>query len=242
MFQKKYFKLKNLLKLKKYVFLILIISFNLFGQNHTDDFQKSRLVNKEKEKLNNFKQGLESITGDEYLNKIRNYSKDSLKTLAIKLLSVKELKEKELLKKDIFLNSDYYIRLLDKLKSSEINKVEYFFLEKELDSYSIIRLKKSRTISVVINVIFIIIILILSFFIYQIKYRKKEVYVEELSKQEKKVTKLITSGKSNKEIAEELFISLNTVKTHITNIYGKLNVSNRKELTTKIKNSTGTST
>ncbi|HDZ13708.1 MAG TPA: response regulator transcription factor [Pricia sp.] len=33
-----------------------------------------------------------------------------------------------------------------------------------------------------------------------------------------------------KEIANELFISLSTVKTHITNIYGKLKVSGRQEL------------
>ncbi|MGB7394497.1 MAG: LuxR C-terminal-related transcriptional regulator, partial [Pricia sp.] len=43
-------------------------------------------------------------------------------------------------------------------------------------------------------------------------------------------------GKSNKEIAGELFISISTVKTHITNIYGKLKVSSRKELLHRIKN------
>ena len=60
-----------------------------------------------------------------------------------------------------------------------------------------------------------------------------------LSKQEITVRNLILEGKSNKEIASELFISLSTVKTHITNLYAKLNVGNRQELFQK---STGTST
>ena len=40
---------------------------------------------------------------------------------------------------------------------------------------------------------------------------------------------VITNGKTNKEIAQELFVELSTVKTHINNIYRQLNVSNRKE-------------
>lgn len=54
-----------------------------------------------------------------------------------------------------------------------------------------------------------------------------------LSKQEKAIKNLIISGKSNKEIANELFISLSTVKTHITNIYSKLNISSRQDLLLK---------
>jgi DNA-binding CsgD family transcriptional regulator len=43
-------------------------------------------------------------------------------------------------------------------------------------------------------------------------------------------------NKTNKEIASELFISLNTVKTHIRNLYAKLEVSNRGEFVQKYKN------
>jgi DNA-binding NarL/FixJ family response regulator len=53
---------------------------------------------------------------------------------------------------------------------------------------------------------------------------------------------MIIEGKSNKEIAKELFISLSTVKTHITNIYKKLNLSNRSDLIYKFKNRPRTST
>ena len=38
------------------------------------------------------------------------------------------------------------------------------------------------------------------------------------------VLRLIAAGLSNKKITEELFISMSTVKTHLRNIYSKLNV------------------
>lgn len=50
-----------------------------------------------------------------------------------------------------------------------------------------------------------------------------------LTQQEEKILTLISEGKSNKEIASELFIELSTVKTHINKLYAKLNVKNRNE-------------
>lgn len=52
---------------------------------------------------------------------------------------------------------------------------------------------------------------------------------EQLTNKEKEILNLITIGKSNKEIAGELFIELSTVKTHINKIYSKLKISQRKE-------------
>ena len=57
-----------------------------------------------------------------------------------------------------------------------------------------------------------------------------------LTTQEEKVAELMVADKTNKEIATELFISLNTVKTHIRNLYAKLEVSNRAEFVAKFKN------
>ncbi|MGH2569019.1 MAG: helix-turn-helix domain-containing protein [Bacteroidota bacterium] len=56
-----------------------------------------------------------------------------------------------------------------------------------------------------------------------------ETPVEELSKRESEVLHLIAQGYSNDQIADRLFISLSTVKTHIINIYGKLNVRRRTQ-------------
>jgi LuxR family maltose regulon positive regulatory protein len=53
--------------------------------------------------------------------------------------------------------------------------------------------------------------------------------VEPLSGQELRVLRLLAAGMSNGEIANELVVSTNTVKTHVKNIYRKLNVNARDE-------------
>jgi NarL family two-component system response regulator LiaR len=52
-----------------------------------------------------------------------------------------------------------------------------------------------------------------------------------LTEREVEVLKLVAEGKSNKEIAEELKISPNTVRTHINRIFKKLHLANRVEAT-----------
>jgi two-component system, NarL family, response regulator LiaR len=52
---------------------------------------------------------------------------------------------------------------------------------------------------------------------------------EELTEREMEVLKLITEGKTNQEIADELFIALKTVKTHVSNILSKLQVQDRTQ-------------
>ena len=49
----------------------------------------------------------------------------------------------------------------------------------------------------------------------------------DLSPREREVLRLVAEGKGNSEIAQELFISLYTVKNHISNILDKLGVDNR---------------
>lgn len=59
--------------------------------------------------------------------------------------------------------------------------------------------------------------------------------VEPLSERELEVLRLVTAGLSNREIAEKLFISTGTAKTHIHNLCGKLGVRNRTEAATRAK-------
>ncbi len=51
--------------------------------------------------------------------------------------------------------------------------------------------------------------------------------VEELSQREQDILQLLVEGKTNKEIADELVITENTVKTHLANILDKLHLQNR---------------
>ena len=53
--------------------------------------------------------------------------------------------------------------------------------------------------------------------------------LSDLTQKEKQILLLIGEGKSNKEIASELFVELSTVKTHINKLYSKIGASNRKE-------------
>ena len=50
-----------------------------------------------------------------------------------------------------------------------------------------------------------------------------------LSKRETEIMRMVSEGKKRNEIADELFIELETVKTHIKNIYSKLNVNSRSD-------------
>ena len=51
----------------------------------------------------------------------------------------------------------------------------------------------------------------------------------ELSRREREVLVLITLGRTNRQIADQLFISINTVQTHVSNLLAKLRVANRAE-------------
>jgi DNA-binding CsgD family transcriptional regulator len=57
-----------------------------------------------------------------------------------------------------------------------------------------------------------------------------------ISKREGEIIDLIIKGHSNREIEDKLFISLETVKKHIYNIYKKTRVKNRLQLNYLIRN------
>ncbi|NRD78087.1 response regulator transcription factor [Bacillus sp. BRMEA1] len=64
-----------------------------------------------------------------------------------------------------------------------------------------------------------------------VKMRQKNTHLphEDLTSRELEILLLMAEGKSNQEIADELFIALKTVKTHVSNILSKLNVQDRTQ-------------
>lgn len=64
-------------------------------------------------------------------------------------------------------------------------------------------------------------------------HRGGGILIEPLSNREIEVLRLIVAGMRNQEIADQLYISLATVKRHISNVYGKLEVTHRTEAVAK---------
>lgn len=76
----------------------------------------------------------------------------------------------------------------------------------------------------------------------QIFHRKQRNFIHsgnaqksKLSKREIEVLDLLAQGFSNQEIADKLFVSLNTTKTHISKIYQKLEVTRRTQAVQKAR-------
>ena len=65
--------------------------------------------------------------------------------------------------------------------------------------------------------------------------KSKDEYSDSLSYREQEVFQMLLDGKPYREIASELFISENTVKFHVKNIYKKYECGSRKELIQKCR-------
>ena len=68
-------------------------------------------------------------------------------------------------------------------------------------------------------------------------FQPREKTLEDLgiTPRELEVLELVAQGLSNQEIADRLFVSLNTVKTHASNVFGKLDAQRRTQAIRKAK-------
>ena len=130
--------------------------------------------------------------------------------------------------------SDYYLNLLEKLKKSHPEYAKQFQQSLIQDQYPLLKTSK-RNYKFLVKILAAL--LFISVLVNLVLYKKKQNdkketinYKEVLTAQEQKVLELMQQKLSNKEIANTLFISVSTVKTHINNIYSKLSISSRKEI------------
>jgi DNA-binding CsgD family transcriptional regulator len=128
--------------------------------------------------------------------------------------------------------SDYYSELETKLEESYPNS--YYTKQYKEDLYRDQAHDHIGNFNIIIGVLSILLLvsLLTNFYLIQKRRKKKSKidYKAVLSPQEQKVFELMKEKITNKEIADKLFISLSTVKTHINNIYSKLSISSRKEI------------
>lgn len=66
-------------------------------------------------------------------------------------------------------------------------------------------------------------------------FNEEELHHLGISKREHEVLELMARGLSNQEIADRLFVSLNTIKTHSSNLFLKLEVNRRTQAIQKAK-------
>ncbi|HSO89241.1 MAG TPA: helix-turn-helix transcriptional regulator [Draconibacterium sp.] len=119
-------------------------------------------------------------------------------------------------------NPNFYSRFLDKWKDEKSPYFEEF-------SKNIPAENKNHNYSVLFGFIGLLLGSTLTFFILKRKPQKSEP-AEILTIQERKIFLMIQSGKSNKEISNELNIEISTVKSHVNNLYSKLKINSRKEI------------
>ncbi len=65
---------------------------------------------------------------------------------------------------------------------------------------------------------------------------ESEAIIEELTPRELEILKLVSTGATNIMIADQICLSENTVKTHLSNLYRKLDINNRTQATVWVKN------
>jgi DNA-binding CsgD family transcriptional regulator len=56
-----------------------------------------------------------------------------------------------------------------------------------------------------------------------------------LTPQEREVARLAASGRTNREVATELMVSIKTIEVHLTRIYGKLGIRSREDLAARLE-------
>lgn len=181
-------------------------------------------------------------SSEQLLSELKAYTdiKDAHPLVTLLLIgNVQESVLQEDLKKDPV----FYTTLQDSLNSYYDNKVyaeQYKELRRDLSiTETQLDLEFYKKLTYILAGIGLILLIGIVYLLVKLKRKMNEQPPQEninLTNQEERIAELIIQDKTNKEIAAELFVSLSTVKTHIRNIYAKLEVGNRQEFVEKLKN------
>lgn len=117
-------------------------------------------------------------------------------------------------------NLDFYESYVDRWENQDNNYIEAFTKELPISSNS-----NLPVISTILTFISVIVV----FLLWKFRYKKNRNY-KKLSIQERKIYELLQQGVTNQEISNHFNIGLSTVKSHVSSIYGKLNIKSRKDI------------
>ena len=126
---------------------------------------------------------------------------------------------------------DLLLRLQQKYPDSFYTK--QYENELNADLYLVnLETEKSIPLWIYLLILLLLLSIIANFLLFKKVSNQKKYHsaTKKLTKQEQNILNLILQDKSNKEIASKMFVSVSTVKTHINNLYKKLNVSSREEV------------
>ncbi|WP_317125323.1 response regulator transcription factor [Flavobacterium anhuiense] len=234
------------------------IYFPKSGNNWFGQSKNSNLTDKEWRKLKSFEEQLEKNNVqiknkeaqqqavNDFAERIKSFSEKNIKHPLLKLLAFSDIKRNDFnIKKDFEKDETFYDAISNSLKNYYGETSYYLQYQDEISKISNALLQQKyafqKKLNYTLGILVFILALISIFQFRKLKVLKPQKEIQEISNltltnQEEKITKLILENKSNKEIADALFISLSTVKTHIRNLYAKLDVANRHELASKLKN------
>lgn len=181
-----------------------------------------------------------NLNNKKWFKTLQNYGKDLDEPLAelyiYAFLSDRGNQFHNYYLEDLKTNS-YYDELLERLQDSYPNSSYAKQYEAELTSDKFIVFpseeKSSFNWSYLWVGLLIVSVLLNLWFLISVKNKKSKQHIEakeQLTKQEQNVLDLLLGDNTNKDIAEALFVSVSTVKTHVNNVYKKLNVNSRDEL------------
>jgi len=172
---------------------------------------------------------------------IRNFV-DEVPNSLVGLYALYHLEDKDT---DFLRNSEFYFAFQKKLEKQFPNSY-YAELYAELLASLVgfrdmvceipgVQPKWKDNLLIAQSIVILFLLLIVLFLLFQRKSQqngrdedhRKDRFLSLTSKQQE-IMKLLAAGKTNKEIAQELFVELSTVKTHINSIYRQLGVSDRK--------------
>lgn len=138
-------------------------------------------------------------------------------------------------------NENWYNKVVKELNSPGLQKsylqsLRNFVGSKDYGRLQLVSRRNTRLLlaSVLLNVV--LVFLLVLWYVKRQKHPESSPPKESLTLKEIEVLNLIGAHKTNKEIAQALFVSDATIKTHINNIYRKTGVKSRKEALLYLKN------